>query len=205
MNTIQSTILQLLSKAIFDGSISKPEQDWTAILTEAKNQAVVQLIDSVLDKSLLTPDEAKVWKQVASQDIANNIRIGHNHSVLHEWMSASDIPYVILKGAASASFYPIPAYRSMGDVDFLVKEEDLEKAEKILEEHGLKPWDEEHISHIVYRGPRMHYEMHLTSREHRMGLLESWCGSTQRTFLRRLRRGLLSAELQHYHLRSITD
>lgn len=103
MNTIQSTILQLLSKAIFDGSKSKPKQDWTAILTEAKNQAVVQLVDSVLDKSLLSYEDAKAWKQAASQDIANNIRIGHNHSLLHQWMSASDILYVIIKGATSAS------------------------------------------------------------------------------------------------------
>lgn len=64
------------------------------------------------------------------------------------------------KGAASASYYLTPAFRSMGDVDFLVKTEDVERAGKVLEEHGLKPWDQEHISHIVYRGPRMHYEMH---------------------------------------------
>lgn len=152
--------MQLLCKALFSRQVEVKNADWTEVLTEAKNQAVVQLIDSVLDKSLLSPDEAKSWKQTASQDIANNIRIGHNHSLLHEWMSVPNIPYVILKGVASASCYPTPAYRSMGDVDFLVKTEDVERAGKVLEEHGLKPWDQEHISHIVYRGPRMHYEMH---------------------------------------------
>lgn len=160
MNDSQRIILQLLSKALFKRDAEVLNADWTAILTEAKNQAVVQFIDSVLDKSLLSPEETKAWKQAASQDIANNIRIGHNHSLLHQWMTVANIPYVILKGAASASYYPTPAYRSMGDVDFLVPTDYVERAGKVLEEHGLKSWDRDHISHIVYRGPRMHYEMH---------------------------------------------
>ena len=158
MNTSQKKIIQLLSKALFKRDAEVLSVDWNAILTEAKNQAVVQLVDSVIDKTLLSPEEAQAWKQAASTDIAKNIQIGHNHSLLHEWMK--DIPYVILKGAASASYYPTPAYRSMGDVDFLVPTDYIERAGKVLEEHGLKPWNEEHISHIVYRGPRMHYEMH---------------------------------------------
>ena len=160
MTDSQRTILRLLCEALFGREVQIQNPDWQEILTEAKNQAVAQLVDSVLDRHLLSPEEAKAWKQAASQDIANNIRIGYNHSLLHEWMSTANIPYVILKGAASASYYPTPAYRSMGDVDFLVRMEDLGRAGKVLEEHGLKPWDEEHISHIVYRGHRMHYEMH---------------------------------------------
>lgn len=160
MTECKISLLKLLSNALFNQPGSIPAQDWQTLLTEAKNQAVVQLADSVLDKTLLSPEEAKAWKQAASQDIANNIQIGHNHSLLHEWMISSNIPYVILKGAASASYYPTPAYRSMGDVDFLVPTNYVERAGKVLEEHGLKPWDEEHISHIVYRGPRMHYELH---------------------------------------------
>lgn len=156
----QTILLQLLSKALFSKPVEVQNADWNGVLTETKNQAVVQLIDSVLDKSHLSPEEAKAWKQAASKDIGKNICIGHNHSALHEWMTDANIPYVILKGVASASYYPIPAYRSMGDVDFLVKEDDVERAGKILKEQGLKPWNEEHISHIVYRGPRMHYEMH---------------------------------------------
>lgn len=158
MLDFQSTILQLLSKALFGRKVVISRQDWIKVLGEAKNQAVVQLVDSAIDKSLLSPEEAKAWKRVTIAGIGNNIRVNHNHSQLHEWMTG--IPYVILKGAASASYYPVPTYRSMGDVDFMVKAEDLDKTGKVLEEHGLKPWDEEHISHIVYRGPGMHYEMH---------------------------------------------
>lgn len=160
MTGSQTVLLQLLSKALFGRIVTVENADWFEVLREAKTQAVTQLADSVLDESKLTIDEANQWKQAASADIANNIRIAHNHKLLNEWFGKAGIPYVILKGAASASYYPIPTYRSMGDVDFLVKSEDLEQAGKVLEGKELKPWDEEHISHIVYRGPRMHYEMH---------------------------------------------
>ena len=158
MKDYQCYLLQILSKALFGRKVELHNQNWLEILKEAKSQAVVQLVDSVIDKSILSPEEAKQWKLASSVDIANNIRVSYNHSQLHEWLTG--IPYVILKGAASASYYPTPTYRSMGDVDFMVRAEDLERAGKILEEHGLKPWDQNHISHIVYRGPRMHYEMH---------------------------------------------
>lgn len=158
MKAYQSDLLLLLSKALFGREIRLSDPDWMQILKEARNQTVVQLAYSAVDKSALSPEEAKCWKQAAAIDLANSIKVGDDHSQLNEWMTG--IPYVILKGAASASYYPTPVYRSMGDVDFLVRPEDLEKAGRILEGHGLKPWNERHISHIVYRSPRLHYEMH---------------------------------------------
>ena len=160
MQRYQRTLLQLLSKALFGNSESISDAEWIEVLKEAKNQAVVQLAYSVLDKTKLSSIIENQWKQVASANIANNIRVGHNHSCLHEWLSQANIPYVILKGSASAAYYPDPSYRSMGDVDFLVRDVDLDRAGKVLEKQGLKPWDQDHISHIVYKGPRMHYEMH---------------------------------------------
>ncbi len=160
MTDSQIILLNLLSKALFGKTIEMGNADWLVILKEAKNQAVVQLVNSVLDNSNLPPEEAKQWKLVSSATITYNIQVLYNHSVLHRWMTHANIPYVVLKGAASASYYSIPTYRSMGDVDFLVKNGDLERAGRVLEEQGLKPWDKEHISHIVYLGPKMHYEMH---------------------------------------------
>lgn len=47
------------------------------------------------------------------------------------------IPCVILKGAVSASYYPEPAYRAMGDIDLLVHPRDQEKAAALLKENGF--------------------------------------------------------------------
>lgn len=92
MKEYESNLLRLLSKALFGRDVELQNQDWLMILKEAKSQAVVQLADSVIDKSILSLEETSQWKQASSVDIANNIRVGHNHSQLHEWMT--DIPYV---------------------------------------------------------------------------------------------------------------
>ena len=48
-------------------------------------------------------------------------------------MIANNMPYVAMKGLASAMYYPDPSLRSMGDVDFLVTKENVSHAGKLLE------------------------------------------------------------------------
>ena len=83
---------------------------------------------------------------------------GTKKETQHE-MGNAGIPYVILKGCASAFYYPDPSKRLMGDVDFLVKESDLEQAGEILRQEGFVPWEEDHICHVVYRKDVTHLEM----------------------------------------------
>ena len=161
MTEAQKILLELLAKELFGKQITLPaDADWKQVLQEAQNQAVIQIASNAIPKGLLDQETAGLWSAKASSVIANNIRVVHNHELLHQWMSEGHIPYVILKGCSSAHYYPVPINRAMGDVDFLVPDEYLEQAEKILEEQGLTPWDEEHISHIVYRKKGMHLEMH---------------------------------------------
>lgn len=160
MESYQTTLLQLLSKALFARNVALKQDDYLQVLKEAKNQAVTQLVYSVLDQNLLSAEEKKHWEAGAISTVINNIKIIHNHELLHHWMEDAEIPYVILKGCASAYYYPNPSYRTMGDVDFFVPDNCLEKAGKTLEKEGLVPWDQEHIAHIVYRKKGMHLEMH---------------------------------------------
>ena len=50
----------------------------------------------------------------------------------------AEISCVVMKGAVSASYYPEPAYRAMGDIDLLVYPQDREKAESLLLENGFR-------------------------------------------------------------------
>ena len=151
MTDCQEALLKLLSKALFNRNREVSVADSVALLNEAKHQAVVQLAFSALDTDRLPEDAFQQWQKYTMQCASKNLRVIHKHALLHKWLSAAGIPYVILKGCASAAYYPQPDARAMGDVDFLVAEEDLERAGKVLEEHGLKPWEFEHISHIVYQ------------------------------------------------------
>jgi hypothetical protein len=77
-------------------------------------------------------------------------------------MFKAGIPYVILKGVASASYYPEPELRTMGDVDFFIYEGSLDKAGVVLEAAGfVRTEDKEHDAHIAYhRVPDSIWEMH---------------------------------------------
>ena len=93
-------------------------------------------------------------------ELANCIRGIHNHRLLDDWMTEADVRYVILKGCASSHYYPDQYRRSMGDVDFLVSPDDLEKAGEALLRNGLKLCCEESNTHIVYRAKKVSMEMH---------------------------------------------
>lgn len=136
-------ILQALGAALFDKN--KPDiiniDDVMRVIDEAKLQAVFTCIYPVLKtdlKRLLSP---QMYTQIENEFIscvANNVRINFEHNELDEVMRKNNIRYVVLKGCSSAAYYREPELRIMGDVDFLVREEDVQRAISILEGIGFE-------------------------------------------------------------------
>lgn len=163
MKKAQKVLIKLLARELF-GKMYKIEQlsaaQWNEVFNEAQQQAVLRIACNAATK-LSVPDGVRSkWQIAALNNLRNNIIIENNHIQLHNWLESAGIPYVVLKGCSSAYYYPSPIDRAMGDVDFLVKKSDLERAGEILKANGLKPWEVDHICHIVYRKPKMHLEMH---------------------------------------------
>lgn len=160
MTETQTTLLKLLSKALFHQSVEVPDINWSDLRREATNHAVLLIAYDALDKSNLPAGEGKQWQDCAFAMLSNNMRVIYSHRLLHDWLTSEEIPYVILKGCSSAFYYPQPLYRSMGDIDFLVPKEQLERASNVLINQGLKQWKTNHPAHIVYSAQGMDYEMH---------------------------------------------
>ncbi len=164
MTSAQNTLLNIIANALFDcpaGQWTKLSAEESAqVLQEAKSQAVVLLAYDALRRSASDVPALQAWSATAMSVVSNNARVVRNHELLQKWMTEAGVPYVVLKGCASAAYYPRPSLRAMGDVDFLVAAQDLDRAGAALVAQGLEPWDEEHISHIVYRKSGMHLEMH---------------------------------------------
>ena len=117
----QKTVLQLLSVAMFQKSFTaEKEVDWKAVFDECKAQSVVSLAFSALPKSKVPQAVYMHWKAVVNESIAVNSKISYAHTMLNHLMNQAEIPYVILKGCASAEYYDDPLLRTMGDVDFYV-------------------------------------------------------------------------------------
>ncbi len=167
MNDVQSLLLQAISAALFD--MNAPDvaaEQLMPLVDESKAQAVYPLAFSILDRQLQEKLTDKQYNECSEEFFRYAIAGTQNfaeHSELHELMTSNEMPYVAMKGLASAMYYPEPNLRSMGDVDFLVAKENVSQAGKLLESIGFKVdhGEEDDGIHIAYTRPPMSiWELH---------------------------------------------
>lgn len=58
-------------------------------------------------------------------------------AAISEEFEKNDILYITIKGLTISDYYPIPALRSMGDIDVLIKNKDRQEASVILQKKGF--------------------------------------------------------------------
>ncbi len=134
MNQTEQVLLQAIQKSLWNTDIEFPaDTDWDAVLKEAEDQAVLGLVIDIAPK-----DVRDKWKSHAGVVTANFVRILHYQQQLCELFKANDIPLVILKGTAAAAYYPNPAQRSMGDIDYLVPPDYFDQAKELLVANGYE-------------------------------------------------------------------
>ena len=157
----QRVLLEILGAHLFGKPLPDLENvNWTALLKEAEAQAVFAIVYATVEKRMPKDLVARTRETYFSQ-IAASVRNAHQHANVHKLLSAHGIPYVVLKGMASASYYPKPLLRAMGDVDFLVAKEHLPQAEALILEEGFQPEKEEnHPVHLAFRKNQEVLEMH---------------------------------------------
>ena len=138
VNDSQKLLLDLCAKSLFDKDIVVPDEfDGKELIDEANRQTVFPITYSLIKDRC---DD--ICDKRFSQIIAKNIRVEFAHNEVHRVLSANNIPYVVLKGVASASYYSEPMSRTMGDVDILVSPENIVKADKLLKSIGFVTTDD---------------------------------------------------------------
>lgn len=158
MTEEQRQLIRIIASQLFGVNVDTKEiAAWPNILQEAQQQAVFPLAYQALKSYGII--EPKFEKEYAANQAAY-IRNLHYHSDLHKLLTG--IPYVILKGQVSASYYPNPMLRSMGDVDFLVYKEDRERVDQLLKVEGFekRAGAEKHDYHWAYKKDRASLELH---------------------------------------------
>ena len=157
----QELILTFLARALFNRDILIPDNlDWDEVYKEADVQTVLPLVYVAVSDSLPSEIKSK-WQLAIYEILANNVKIIYEHKEAHRILTEGNIPYVIIKGTASARYYPIPKLRMMGDVDFVVRKEDLARTGELLEKQAFI-WmeDKEHTAHHVYYRDSSIWEVH---------------------------------------------
>ena len=162
MTNEQHTLLTILRHGLYPETPlpNAEDVDWSAVLAEAKQQAVLLFTCDTLAemKDQLPADVAKTIRQYSMRWFAGNVAVINSQRKLAAVMQ--DTPYVILKGEAAAAYYPKPELRCLGDVDFLVDKADYDSLHPLFIGMGFTCAEYQNDHHITYRTPHGVWEMH---------------------------------------------
>ncbi len=163
MEQAQQMLLHLLSGALTGkASMPVPATDWEAVFTEAQHQAVpLMALDAASAYTAEIPAEVyDHWMRSSVDFFEANWRVTAGQAQLTALLSAHQLPYVILKGAAAAAFYPRPELRLLGDVDFLIRPEQQTAVQALLLENGYTLVKADHHCHVAFEKENVKFEMH---------------------------------------------
>ncbi len=147
----KKALLDLLANTLFGGERSIADGlDWDSVFLEARQQSVAGIIYSALPQDLMPEATYTAWTDWLNKLIANNMQVAWEHCELHSLLTEHNFSYSIMKGCVSASYYPDSLMRSLGDVDFLIKEQDARAVGELLEAKGFVKSENEHAAEIAY-------------------------------------------------------
>jgi len=163
----QQVLLHLIKESLSTTKASLPmawlqEADWEAVLREAKSQAVVlQAYDAVGAYKQWIPEEVyQRWFQLSTKIMRRNMQIQTAQNALVALLDSHGLSYAILKGTSSASYYPRPELRSLGDVDFVIDLNQERQVRQCLEQAGYETEGKDTDHHAVYYRGNVPHEMH---------------------------------------------
>lgn len=156
-----TTLFAFLRACIFTDETVE-DADWRALYQEMKIHAIAGLAGEWLSRHEIADTELdSAWRKYCQMKEGEWVRYMLAQEDLLTVLDANQIPCVIIKGAASAMNYPVPPHRSMGDVDFLVKRRDFERALRVLRENGFHDGVQGAEHHGVLKKNGVTFEMHV--------------------------------------------
>lgn len=140
------------------------ESDWDELIRQADRHEITPLFYHRLktfhpDISIPPGAEGRL-RQVYLENTARNIWMYNNLSSVLKILRSENIPVIALKGAHLAELvYGNRALRYMGDLDLLVKQDDLMKVDALLLQMGCVPAQENRVvgtdnNEFVYAMPK---------------------------------------------------
>ena len=139
--TEKELFCKVISAAMFPQTHRMPDipgEQYSVLHERLKSHTLALLPAALLNSAEMPEALRQQWqKELFTQKLRFGQYLIHQEAVLHLFAQAG-IPCVVLKGTVSASYYPEPAYRAMGDIDLLVRPRDRESAVRLLKENGFR-------------------------------------------------------------------
>lgn len=155
MNNTQRQLIELFNCGIHKRKmdLSGEKIEWEELLDEAQSHNIKPIIYSAIDKKYHSEMQTELlddFKRSVFFSGANQLNHINRAAEVLQKFNEHSIPVIALKGLVIRELYPSPEMRTMGDVDILVKSEDLGVTKKILVDFG---YSEENSTeaHLVFK------------------------------------------------------
>ena len=158
----QQCLLDLVAHQLFSSEteVQLLSEELENVLQEALIQTVPLIAFSGLSLEKLPTETQNRIRLILTGYVRKNALVGTAHGNIHRLMTDAGIPYVIIKGLASALYYPDYLMRLMGDVDFLVDRSDFARADEVLQANGFVRKKRHNDHHAAYYKDGVRYELH---------------------------------------------
>lgn len=139
MNAESKLLIDALRNAVAGHPVKLPEQlDWQAFLKLARSHKVEGLVYIALKSSEL-PENARVFLEKSHNYIIfRDVQMEYVKAQLQQRLIQAQVPHIFLKGACLKHDYPIPALRTMSDMDILVRVDDYHAIDEVCQQMGGK-------------------------------------------------------------------
>ena len=158
---------RLISYFLFGGEI--PEiSDWESVYSLFAEHFILPIAGTKnrldgfdgIPKNILND-----WNKAVQDGISSFFYVRYAGKKLTEFLGKSDIIPVILKGSAAGKYYPEPAFRTYGDIDFLIygnKDEETVAEIRVSDGFSDENRDDEfnRSRHIHLNKNQIEYELH---------------------------------------------
>lgn len=161
VSEIDDTVFRLIRSAIFHMETDRITNDnWELVLHELEAQTVLSIPADEFQNIHIEKKMAQAYKNEVMRQVYYWIRLMHEQQNAVNFLKQNGIKCAIIKGAAAAVYYPIPSYRTMGDIDLIVEPQNFKKAKYLFEKQGYQAGHPENERHIGYQKNGIEIELH---------------------------------------------
>ena len=160
MRAEQEFIIHTLSDHLAERTTSIPlDLDWVEVFRLSQMHQIGGIVYCQCKESM--PQETlPAFKQRYELDVFQYVKRATMFRQIRQLFRENGISCFTVKGLSVARYYPVPALRTMGDLDIVIHREDRDKADSLLKDHGFR-----NTSHIddrewIYFKDGMEYELH---------------------------------------------
>lgn len=136
-------LIDAIAAAVTNKAFTLPEVDWQSFMQLAAAHGVLALVCDGLQKqpaywAQVPPQMQKCLTESYMKAIYKDTQLEYRKDMLQQELEQAGVRHIFLKGAVLKYDYPIPALRTMSDLDVLVHVEDYGKIDPVAVSMGGK-------------------------------------------------------------------